>query len=344
MTVLTNTTQNMYTAGYTAGAGGQREDLSDMIYDLFPEDTYCLSTFDKETANGTYTEWLGQSLSAPTANVQVEGDDASFEVAVPPARYGSYLQISSKTFLISDTLEAVTKAGRKSEVARTAIVKMRELKRDIESRIVGVGISTAGGPATGRSTAGMEAWIGDATASASGPCHVVLATTTATCSTPPVTTGTPSTATTEGATPTTGAFTSTSLHYALQQAWSEGGDPKVILVSANNKRVMASATSFPSVTTRFMNVSSGAQAGITGAVDLYVSDYGKHEVRLNRYGRDLTVLCIDPSLWAIRYLRPFQKRDLAKTGDGRKHQIITEWALVARNWKGNAKVTGCSGA
>jgi hypothetical protein len=131
------------------------------------------------------------------------------------------------------------------------------------------------------------------------------------------------------------------MHYALQQAWSEGGDPSVILASANNKRVI---DSFTSVATRFVDVGRAAEASIIGASNLYVSDFGRHTVVLNRYGRDLTVLCIDPSLWAVRYLRPFQKRDLAKTGDGRKHQIIAEWALVARNWKGNAKVTGCSGA
>jgi hypothetical protein len=341
MAVLSNTTQ-LHSSGYPSGAGGTREDLSDMIYDLFPEDTWCLSNFDREEASATYTEWLGQSLASPAANIQVEGDDATFELAVPPARFGSYCQISSKTFLISDTLEAVAKAGRKSEVARTAIVKMRELKRDIESRIVGSGISTAGGAGTGRSTAGMEAWIGDATASAAGPSHVVLSTTTAGASTPPVTSGTPGTAITDGGTtPTTGAFTSTSLNYALQQAWSEGGDPRVILASAANKRVI---DAFTSVATRFVDVAKGQEASIVAASNVYVSSFGRHQVVLNRYGRDFTVLCIDPSLWAVRYLRPFQKRDLARTGDGRKHQIIAEWALVARNWKGNAKVTALSGA
>ena len=126
MTVLTNTTQ---TFDITT-AGGMREDLSDVIFDLFPEDTYCLSNFDREEASSTYTEWLAQELASPAANIQVEGDDATFAAVAAPARYGSFLQISSKTFAVSDTLEAVNKAGRRSEVARGAIVKMRELKRN----------------------------------------------------------------------------------------------------------------------------------------------------------------------------------------------------------------------
>ena len=90
-----------------------------------------MSNFDREEASATYTEWMAQSLAAPGANIQLEGDDASFASLTAPSRFGSFLQISSKTFLVSDSLEAVNKAGRKSEIARGAIVKMRELKRNL---------------------------------------------------------------------------------------------------------------------------------------------------------------------------------------------------------------------
>ena len=318
-------------------AGGLREDLSDLIFDLFPEDTYCLSNFDREEANATYTEWMAQSLAAPAANIQLEGDDATFASLAAPSRFGSYLQISSKTFLVSDSLEAVVKAGRKSEVARGAIVKMRELKRDMETRVCQNGISTAGGAGTGRSTAGLEAWIGDATASAGGASHVVLATTTSSATTPPVTSGTPTTALTDGT--TTGAFTAASLNYALQGAWEEGGDPSVILVTAQQK---ASIDAFVGVATRFVDVAKAAQASIIGAANLYVSDFGRHQVILNRYGRNSVVLCLDPSMWAIRYLRRPLKRELARTGDGTKYQIISEYALVARNNLANSKVVSAA--
>ena len=329
MALLTGST---ITYGVTS-AGGLREDLSDVIFDLFPEDTYAVSNFDREEASATYTEWLAQNLAAPAANIQLEGDDAVFASLTAPARFGSFLQISSKTFLVSDTLEAVNKAGRKSEVARGAMVKMRELKRDMETRACQVGISTAGGAGTGRSTAGLEAWIGDATASAGGAAHVVLSTTTSSATTPAVTSGTPGTATTDGT--TTGAFTVASLNYALQAAWEDGGDPSVILATARQKQAI---DGFVGVATRFVDVAKAAQASIIGAANLYVSDFGRHQVILNRYGRDTVVLCLDPSMWAIRYLRKPLKRELARTGDGVKYQIITEWALVARNNLANSKV------
>lgn len=335
MAVLSGTT---LTVGVTS-AGGLREDLSDTIFELFPEDTYIVSNFDKEEANATYTEWMAQELAAPAANIQVEGDDATFASLTAPSRYGSYLQISSKTFLVSDSLEKVVKAGRRSEVARGAIVKMRELKRDMETRMAQNGISTAGGASTGRSTAGIESWIGGATVDpGSTTGNAVRATTTAnTTTTPPVTSGTAGTAPTDGT--TTGALTSAVLNQALMGAWAQGGDPSVILVGAVQKQAI---DGFTGIATRFVDVDRSAQASIVGAANLYVSDYGRHQVILHRYMRASVVLCLDPSYWAVRYLRKPLKRELAKTGDGTKYQIITEYALAARNWRANSKVVACA--
>lgn len=335
MSVLSGTT---LTVGVTS-AGGLREDLSDTIFELFPEDTYIVSNFDKEEANATYTEWMAQELAAPAANIQVEGDDATFASLTAPSRYGSYLQISSKTFLVSDSLEKVVKAGRRSEVARGAIVKMRELKRDMETRMAQNGISTAGGASTGRSTAGIESWIGGATVDpGSTTGNAVRATTTAnTTTTPPVTSGTAGTAPTDGT--TTGALTSAVLNQALMGAWAQGGDPSVILVGAVQKQAI---DGFTGIATRFVDVDRSAQASIVGAANLYVSDYGRHQVILHRYMRASVVLCLDPSYWAVRYLRKPLKRELAKTGDGTKYQIITEYALAARNWRANSKVVACA--
>jgi hypothetical protein len=315
-------------------AGGIREDLSDVIHDLFPADTWALTNLDREDATSTYTEWLAQELATPSnTNIRIEGDEASYASLTAPARYASYLHISSKDFLVSDTLEAVNKAGRKSELARGAMVKMRELKRDMETRITNNGISTAGGAGTGRSTAGMEAWIGSNTASATVASHVVLSTTTASATTPPVTSGVAGTAPTDGT--TTAALTATALNLALEAAWTDGGDPRVILTGTVGKQDI---DTFTGVATRFVDVDKSAQASIIGAANVYVSDFGRHQVILHRYMRSSVVLCLDPDYWAVRYLRKPQKRKLAKTGDADKFQIITEWALSARNWKANSKV------
>ncbi len=273
----------------------------------------------------------------------MEGDDASFTSLTSPSRYGNYTQILSKTFLVSDTLEATKRAGRGSEVARGAMVKMRELKRDLELALTSNAIGTAGGATTGRSLAGMETWIGGfyknafvgTTATAS---TAVTATTTSTSATTPVTSsGVPGTAPTDPAVGSQGALTASALGFALQGAWSNGGDPSIILSPPN---VKAEIDGFTSVATRYVNVDAATQAPIIGAANVYVSDYGRHTVVLHRYMRTQTCLCLDPNYWAIAFLRRPMARELARTGDGTKYQIITEGTLVARNWQASAKIVG----
>lgn len=54
MAIVTGTS-NTYSVG---SAGGNREDLADVIWDLFPEDSFAQTTFDHETADATFHEWL----------------------------------------------------------------------------------------------------------------------------------------------------------------------------------------------------------------------------------------------------------------------------------------------
>jgi hypothetical protein len=338
MTVLSGTSS---TFGVGSG-GGIREDLEDFIWDLFPEDTWAVSNFDKIDATSTTHEWLAQQLAAPGTNIGVEGDDATFTSLTPPSRFGNYCQILSKTFLVSDTLEAVKKAGRGSEVARGAMVKMRELKRDMEYAITRNTVASAGGATTGRSMAGIECWIAGYLSNA-----VVGTTTTAStavvptagtnATTPSTTSGIPTSAVTDQS--ATAALSNQYLNYALQGAWSNGGNPTIILTTASQKAVI---DAFTSIATRFVDVDASTQSPIIGAANVYVSDFGRHTVILHRYMRNGIVLCLDPNYWAIAFLRRPMARELARTGDGTKYQIITEATLVARNYQASAKVVGLS--
>ena len=120
MAAVTGTTQT-YGVG---SAGGNREDLEDIIWELDPLETYCLSNFDQVKATSTFHEWELDAMTAPGANRQLEGDDGTFTSITSPTRAGNYCQISRKTFLVSGTQEVVAKAGRKSEL-------MRQVKKQI---------------------------------------------------------------------------------------------------------------------------------------------------------------------------------------------------------------------
>src|SRR6185312_6573294 len=298
MTQLTGTTQVF---GVTS-AGGIGEDLEDLIWDLFPEDTWAVSNLEKVDATATTHEWLAQQLAAAATNIGVEGDDATFTSLTSPARFGNYLQILSKTFLVSDTLEAVKKAGRGSEVARGAMVKMRELKRDLELAITTNSIASAGASGTGRTFAGIENWIGGYLKNALVGTTVTASTavtisTSTVATTPSAASGIPTTALTDG---TANTLVASALNFALQGAWSNGGDPSVILCTAKNKALI---DAFTSIATRFVNVDASTQSPIIGAANVYVSDFGRHTVVLHRYMRDNNVLCLDPNYWAVAFLR-----------------------------------------
>ena len=197
----------------------------------------------------------------------------------------------------------------------------KEMKRDMEYAIVRNQASSAGGAATARSSAGMESWI----------TNRVLATGSTAGSTPGFSGGLVA-APTDG---TAVTFVEADLKSALQLAWLDGGEPSTILMSATNK---SRFSGFSGIATKFNNVQGTTQATITGAADVYVSDYGNHTVKLDRFMRDAAVLCIDPGYVGLASLRPLSKEELAKTGDSTKYLLTAEYALVVQNPDAHAKV------
>ena len=197
----------------------------------------------------------------------------------------------------------------------------KELKRDMEYAIVRNQASSAGGAATARTSAGIESWI----------VNRVLATGSTSGTTPGFSGGTVA-APTDG---TSVTFIEADLKSALQLAWTDGGEPSTILMSATNK---ARFSGFAGIATKFNNVQGTTQATITGAADVYVSDFGNHTVKLDRFMRDQAVLCIDPGYVGLASLRPMAKEELAKTGDSTKWLLTAEYALVVQNPDAHAKV------
>jgi hypothetical protein len=82
--------------------------------------------------------------------------------------------------------------------------------------------------------------------------------------------------------------------------------------------------------TRF-NVNGNKQASIIGAADIYVSDFGNVEVVPNRFMPADVAYHVDPSMASIMFLRPFEKVELAKTGDADKMLLICEWGVKVNN-------------
>ena len=75
----------------TYGAIGNREDLSDVIYDISPMDTPFMSNISRGNATATLHEWQTDSLASQNAdNAQIEGGDATTNTASATTRFGNY--------------------------------------------------------------------------------------------------------------------------------------------------------------------------------------------------------------------------------------------------------------
>ena len=146
---------NTYTS---SSAVGNREDLTSMIYRITPTDTPFMSMIAKGKATATKHEWQTQALATPGNNAQAEGDDAANAAVTPTVRLSNYTQISTKTVGVSGTQEAVTSAGRKSEIGYQMMLKSLELRNDMEVGLTQNGVAQTTSP---RQARGLVGWFGD---------------------------------------------------------------------------------------------------------------------------------------------------------------------------------------
>lgn len=289
----------------TASAIGIREDLSDIIYNISPTDTPFMSGIKKGKASNTYFEWQTDSLAAAANNKVNEGDDytSSFTAVTPTVRIGNYCQISKKTGIISGTQRAVKTAGRKDEFAYQIAKRGREIKRDMEFALTQNGTFSSTDP---RQTRGLAGWCAtNCLVGAGGAAPVAGATNTA-----------PSAGTSR-------AFTESLLKTTLQNIWTQGGNPSMLMVGGALKQEVST---FTGNATRMNEADDKA---LYAAVDVYYSDFGKLKVVPNRFQETGTAFALDMDYWKLNYLRPFNTEELAKTGDADKFLLNAEYGLEA---------------
>jgi hypothetical protein len=155
----------------TVGSGvSNREDLTDVLTILAPEETPILSSANKEKASATFVEWTVDSLSGPSstpiregANVgETIGNDADagfIDKFAGRARLGNYIQKFRRAYQVSDLQEAVDSVGP-AKVAQAEAKAIRELKRDIEFTLSGTQDRSAeDGVNTGYALRGLGDWI-----------------------------------------------------------------------------------------------------------------------------------------------------------------------------------------
>jgi len=113
-----------------------REDLTDVLSILAPEETPILSSASKSGASSTFVEWTVDKLDDPTTTGVSEGVDVlNFsDKFAGRARLGNYIQKFRKDYMVSDLQEAIDSVGP-AKVAQAEAKAIRELKRNIEAAI-----------------------------------------------------------------------------------------------------------------------------------------------------------------------------------------------------------------
>ena len=312
MTIIANTFTSF-------DAKGIREELANVISNIAPEETPFTSNVGSENVSNTFFEWQLDDLSSVDTTAIIDGDDvASFDATTATVRVGNYTQIRRRSMIIADNLGFQDLAGRNDEVAYQLAKRGKEIKRDLETIYTGNTARSAGSASAGRVTAGLGAWVATNVNKAGDGTNPTAAD--------------GSDARNDG---TQRDFTEAMLKDVMQQAYTSGGNPSMLMVGPYNKTVVSG---FAGIAAQRYQAPSDGPTTIIGAADVYLSDFGALTVVPNRFSRERDAWCLDTEYASIATLRPIQAVDLAKTGDAEKKMLICETGVKISNQKAHGLI------
>ena len=288
---------------YTATA--DREDLSNIIYNISPMQTPFMSSIGTRNVKNVVFDWQTESLPTPSGAGQLEGFELSRAASTATSRVSNVCQISYRDATVTGSQEASDAAGKRSEMAHQLAIMAKALKRDMEEALCQKGAKTTGDATTARVTGGFESWI---TSNDSR--------------------GTSGASTGGGAAPTDGtqrALTETLLKDVLELMFSNGAEPNMAIVGPHNKQVISGFTG-RSQARQFVDANT-----VEASVAIYSSDFGELKIVPSNRSRERSLLLVDPEFAKVSYLRNFETIDIATIGDAETKMIVAEYGLEVSN-------------
>tara|TARA_B100000795_G_scaffold244006_1_gene208265 strand:- start:1435 stop:2388 length:954 start_codon:yes stop_codon:yes gene_type:complete len=301
---------------------GIREDLSNVIYDVSPDETPLLSAMAKVKATNTFHEWQTNTLRAAQNNFHVEGSDTSAAAVTPTDRLGNYSQIFKGSVITSGTNDVVEAAGRtNSEMAYNILRVATEVKLDMEKALFENVARVAGNATTPRKLAGLGAWLKtnvvNIGANGANPSGNVGG----------------ATARTDG---TKSVFNQAKFDTCMQSVWTSGGKPDTVYLSAFQ---LNKALGFVGNNNQRQN---GATGSVNNNIAVYLTPWGSVEFQPVRESRSRDVWIIENDKLALATLRPMKNEALAKTGDNEHRQVVCEATMVVRNQAALGLIADCT--
>ena len=280
----------MANLAYTYDDKAIREDLLAVLTNISPTETQLVSGLATSTATSTLHEWLTDTLGSVKTNAFVEGVDASYPNLTNPQRLFNYTQIFRQAYQVSDTERAVNTAAFNDRFAYEATKALKMLKNDMEYALMRGSLACGSGSAA-RQLKGIKNWLSLVT-SQSGT-----------------------------------SLSEDILNDYLQLVWENGTEVNAIYGGMYMKRKISG---FTAGATKQVDIKDRR---LINAVDVYEADAARLvKLFAHRYvtvsgDTNYDIVGINEDMFRIAYLRKPFTRELAKTGDATKGEVVAEATL-----------------
>ena len=331
----------------TYNAVGNREDLSNVIYNIDPFDTPVMSAIRRRNVKNRLFDWQieflptvspsvvpATGLMDPAANAQFEGFALQPSAAQPTLRQNNVTQISKRDATISGSQEESDAAGKGSEMSHQMAMASKVLKSDMETAMCSRQPRIDGndtGPAA-RVTEGIAHWLGRARsrptiANPTGLPAGAIAPGTSVAALPVL-------ATDAFVLPAAVQLTEAMVGDSMQLAYTNGASPTLMIVPPGPKRTVSTFTGRS--TTQVLV----GKTEVVSTVDVIATDFGRIKVIPSRWLPPDVGMIIDPDYLAVAFFRSFRQYLMARTGDAETRMIIVEWGVEVRNALANILLNG----
>tara|TARA_Y100001938_G_scaffold146981_1_gene227136 strand:- start:2644 stop:3594 length:951 start_codon:yes stop_codon:yes gene_type:complete len=289
----------------TYSAQADREELSDIIYNISPMQTPFLSSVGKSNVSNVVFDWQTESLPTPSSSGKLEGFELSRSASTATVRESNVCMISSRDATVTGSQEASDAAGKNSEMAHQLALMSKALKRDMEEALVGNIAKVSGSASAARQTRSLETWYQSNVNKASDGAN-----------------GSASSARTNG---TRRDLTEAMVKDVQQQCFSNGAEPSILMCGPYNKSVISGFTG-RSQARQFVDANV-----VEASVSIYSGDFGELRVVPSNRSREQAVHLLDPEFAGVAYLRDFETIDISTIGDAQTKMIVVEYGLEMKN-------------
>lgn len=303
----------------TYTAVGNREDLSNAIYNIDPFDTPIMSAARRRNAKARQFDWQTENLpTVDGSNAQYEGFVNANSAGQPTVRLSNVTQISKRDATVSGSQEASDAAGKGSEMGHQMAMASKVLKSDMEFILSSRQARVSGDDNTPRKTEGLAHFIARGSdKSAVQGTHVFG-----------YTSSLPTASTDAFAAVSAGnqvSMNEVMVGDAMQKAYDDGASPSLMVVTSAIKRTISTFKGRSST-----QVMVG-KTEVVATVDIIATDFGRIKVIPSRWLAADVSFILDPDYLAVAFFRNFRQYPLAKTGDADTRMILSEWGVEVRN-------------